>query len=258
MKQIRLLLATVLLLLLASANPELAFADVTKSASDDSFVRVTASDTNFDEDADEISVTIEGFPTPAVKDIGYFRFNLSNLSGTLTTARLRLYDQAGQGSVLTISVYSTTSDDWNGAAAGNGDETTLTFNNAPVEDSLLDSQAAPNGAGWIEFTSMALTTYVNNQLSGDKVVTFRLRASISSGFVGASIFEDRENGGGTGNEPELVLEGVGPTAVTLSSFTAKSSTVVPTDLIPYSVLALAAVAGLITLMGVRATLARNR
>ena len=257
MKRIRLLLAVILLLLLASANPEPAFADATINATDDSFVRVSAPNDNFDEHADEISVTAEGFPTGVPEDIGYFRFDLSNLSGTLTTARLRLYNQASPGPSVTVAVYSTTSDDWNGAAASNGDETTITFNSAPAEDSLLDSETGSSDPAWMEFTSSALTTYVNNQLAGDKIVTFRVKVT-STGIADINLFEDRENGGGTGNVPELVLEGLTPTAVTLSSFTATSGAVVPTDLISRSLLALAAVAGLIMLMRVGALLARNR
>jgi hypothetical protein len=122
---------------------------------------------------------------------------------------------------VTVTVYKTNSDDWNGgAAAGNGDETTLTYNNAPASAGALATFTGNGFTGWWAFHSDALTTYVRQQLtdqSGDGVVTFRLEAT-GSGLSQLCSFEDRENGGGTGNEPEL---GYYPTAVTVSSFTAR-------------------------------------
>ncbi len=60
----------------------------------------------------------------------------------------------------------------------------------------------------------------------------------------------------TGTDVELNLTAP-PTAVTLSSFTAKSGAALPTDLISYSLLALAAAVGLIVLIGASALLIKD-
>jgi hypothetical protein len=117
-----------------------------------------------------------------------------------------MYNQVSPGPRITVAAYSTVDDDWNGADAGLGDETTLTFNNAPAEDSVLDERSGSSDPAWMEFSSSALTAYVADQLAGDGWVTFRVRVT-STGFVDINIYEDRENGGGTGKVPELVLEG---------------------------------------------------
>jgi hypothetical protein len=176
---------------------------------DDSFVRDKEEpyerDTNFDEHPDEILVTMEGVFKHVPVNVGYLRFDLTGVEGDVGAARLRLYNQIGPGPAIQVGVYATTSDDWNGAEAGLGDETTLTFNNAPAEDRLLDQQAGASDPAWMEFGGPALTDYVNSQIAGDGLVTFRVKM-VSTGIVDISIFEDRENGGGTGNLPELVLE----------------------------------------------------
>ena len=221
MRGIRLWLATLLFLVLIGSRPAPARADEGIAPTDDAFVRDEDGqrDTNFDEHADQILVTAEGFPGGVPVNIGYLRFELSGLSGTLTSARLRLYNQASPGPSVTVAVYSTTEDDWNGAAPGLGDETTLTFNNAPAEAGLLDSQSGSSSPAWMEFSGSTLTAYVNDQLSGDEMVTLRVKVT-SAGFADVNVFEDRENGGGTGHAPSLVLEGVTSTTVTLASFTA--------------------------------------
>jgi hypothetical protein len=185
---------------------------------DDSFVRVGAPDTNFDEHSDEISVTAA---MGDISDIGYLRFDVSSVFGTdqIDTVTLRLYNQVSPGIGVTVALYSTANDDWNGDADGNGDETTLTYNNAPAEGSALAT--ATGSSGWMEFSSSALATYVNNQLpvnGGDGLVTLRVEVT-SGGIADINNFEDRENGGGTGNEPELAMEE--PTVITLVSFTAR-------------------------------------
>jgi hypothetical protein len=177
------------------------------SPADDSFVRVGTPGTNFDEDVDEISVTTA---MDATSDIGYLRFDVSSISDTdAITATLRLYEQTGFGSGVIVGVYSTASDDWNGDAAGNGDETTLTYNNAPTEVSPLASLSSPDSPAWMAFSSLALTDYVRSQLpsdGGDGLVTLMIRVANPGGLVQIANFEDRENGGGTGNCPELALD----------------------------------------------------
>ncbi len=200
------LLLGVLLSLVGSRQ---VFADVTINPDDDSFVRVSDPTSNFDEDAQTISVTAEGFPTGSPEDIGYLRFDVSGLSGTLTSARLRVYNRASPGPSVTVAVFDPGSDDWNGGTSGIGDETTLTYNDAPAPlgGTQLDSQAGSAMPAYMEFDSASLTTYVDDQIAGDGLVTFLLRVT-STGLSDLNFFEDRENTSGSGNLPELVLEGV--------------------------------------------------
>ena len=202
----RLSLVVVWILALAGALPAPAAVETVLVPTDDAFVRDKARqrDTNFDQDADEILVTAEGFPQGVPVDIGTLRFDLSGLSGTFASAELRLYNQATPGPSVEVSVYSAVDDDWNGAGAGLGDETTITFNLAPAEGSLLDAQPGASDPAWMVFEGAALTSYVGAQLAGDEMVTFRVKVT-STGFVDVNVFEDRENGGGTGNAPRLVL-----------------------------------------------------
>lgn len=195
--------------LLSFVGAHHAFADVTRNPDDDSFVRVSDPTSNFDEDTQTISVTAEGFPSGSPEDIGYLRFDVSGLSGTLTGARLRVYNRASPGPSVTVAVLDPGSDDWNGGAGGLGDETTLTFNDAPAPlgGTQLDSQAGSASPAYMEFDGASLTSYVATQIAGDGLVTFVLRVT-STGLSDLNFFEDREDTAGTGNLPELILEGV--------------------------------------------------
>lgn len=210
MKWARLLFALILPLLLLGAQSRPAQAETRLAPSDDSFVRDKQApdqrDDNFDEHASQIQVTAEGFPQGVPVDIGYLRFDLSGVQGDVSAVRLRLYNQVGPGPAVVVGLFGATSDDWNGADPGLGDETTLTFNTAPGEGDLLDQQPGVTDPAWVEFGGTALADYVRAQVAGDGRVTFRVKM-VSTGFVDIALFEDRENGGGTGNTPELVIEG---------------------------------------------------
>lgn len=202
-------LALSLALALGARRADVASADTTRNPTDDTFVRVSEPTTNFDEDSFTISVTAEGFPTGEPEDIGYLRFDVSGVSGTLTGATLRVFNRLSPGPSVTVAVYDQGSDDWNGAAGGLGDETTLTFDNAPAPlgGTQLDTEIGSAAPAWMEFSSAALTSYVADQIAGDGSVTFVLRVT-TTGIADLNFFDDREDTGGTGNAPELVLEGV--------------------------------------------------
>lgn len=215
---------------LATASPGYAATRTVLNPTDDTFVRVGAPAANFNQDANGISVTTG---MGAVSDIGFLRFDLSSISSADTlTATLRLYERTGFGSGVIVGVFSAANDDWNGAAAGNGDETTLTYNNAPSEGSLLASANVPSNPGWIEFSGTALTNYVKTQSptnGGDGWVTLRLRITNSEGIVQISSFEDRENDGGTGNPPELPLDVALPPTATATPTSTSTSTPTATN-----------------------------
>lgn len=211
-------LALVLIGLLA-LRVTMVWADVTFNPDDDTYVKRTDPSANFDESAaptpGPISVTSEQSGAVSVpNDHGYLRFDLTGWSGTVTSARLRLWEFGQYGPSITIGVYNPGSDDWNGGSVGIGDETTLTYNNAPSPGggTLLDSQVGSTSVGWMEFSGASLTSYVNSELAGDGIVTFLLRAS-SPDIAAVAYYEDRENTQGTGNPPELILEGDLPVEV---------------------------------------------
>jgi hypothetical protein len=156
----------------------------------------------------------------------YLRFDLSTILG-----------DAYGGSWLSIHVINapfnttgnlavwSTGDDWNGGTAGTGDETTLTWANAPGPITKLDTQPAGSSGTDVIFISTALNTYINGQRSangGDNVVSFLVQWDSCSicGFFDNITFDDRENYGGSGKPPELVI--LGPTAVTLTDFYAEA------------------------------------
>ena len=113
MKWKNVLLVMVLPFMLIGARPEMAAADEILPASDDAFVRDKDGqrDTNFDEHADELLATAEGFPEGVPVDIGYLRFDVSGVSGAILEAELRLYNQASPGPEVTVTLYSTADDD---------------------------------------------------------------------------------------------------------------------------------------------------
>jgi hypothetical protein len=210
MKWTKLLFALILPLLLLGAQAQPTQAETRLAPSDDSFVRDKENpdqrNDNFDEYEAQIQVTVEGFPQGVPVDIGYLRFDLSGVQADVSAVRLRLYNQVKPGPAVVVGLFGTTSDDWNGADPGLGDETTLTFNNAPGEGDLLDQELGVTTPAWVEFSGAALTDYVRAQVGGDGRVTFRVKI-VSTGILDIAMFEDRENGGGTGNTPELVIEG---------------------------------------------------
>jgi hypothetical protein len=207
MRAMRFLLVLLVPFILLDAQAGPATVDLTLLPNDDTFVRDKPGerDVNLDGHGCQILITAEGFPTGVPVDVGYLRFDLSNLSGEVTSARLRVYNRVSPGSRVTVAAYGTVGDDWNGVTAGLGDEATLTWNNAPAEDRWLGEQAGASRPAWIEFDGPELAAYVNEQRAGDGLVTFRVQVT-STGLADICILEDRENGGGTGNLPELVVE----------------------------------------------------
>jgi len=169
------------------------------------------------------------FPAFVVTRRVYLRFDLSTMS-----------DDAYPGSLLRLHIIGapfnttgnlalwSTGDDWNGANAGNGDETTLTWNNAPAPITKIDTQPAGAVGTDIDFYSTALFSYIYNQRSangGDDIASFMVQwdSCSSCGFFDNITFEDREDYGGSGKPPELIL--LGPTAILVSKFDATPNVV---------------------------------
>jgi fibronectin type 3 domain-containing protein len=139
-------------------------------------------------------------------DDAYFKFSLSSISGTVTNAKLRVYrSDINQGSI-TMTVYHTQNDTWvqSGTVPGLG-------------TSIL---AVTNGAiGYVEWD---VTSYVQGQMSGDKIASFGMDTS-SSSYTNLST---REN---ASNQPQLVITTSGvtipsaPTGVTATGGNAQAA-----------------------------------
>jgi hypothetical protein len=91
----------------------------------------------------------------------FLKFSLQDVSDTIVSARLRLYNTYAQAGA-TLALKSVTDDAWS--------ETDLTWNNQPALGATLAS-GAPVADGWFD---LDVTGYVSQQAAGDKLVSFAL------------------------------------------------------------------------------------
>jgi hypothetical protein len=114
----------------------------------------------------------------------YLMFDLAStgLSST-TNATLKLYCNLYDGG--NSELYPVSNDNWT--------ETGITWANKPSSGTMIGSQAG--GIGYIEWD---VTSFINSELLGNKVVSFRLSAS-NDAFIN---FNSKE---AASNRPELVL-----------------------------------------------------
>ncbi len=150
------------------------------------------------------------------------RFDLSAMTtDALPGSVLRLHVLVGPFNTIGNLALWSMGDDWNGADPGIGSETTLTWDNAPAPIAKLDTKPAGADGTDIEFSSDALQSYINSQRSdngGDNVASFMVQwdSLTTHGFIDVTYFENRENSGGSGMPPELIL--YTPTAVDLINY----------------------------------------
>jgi uncharacterized repeat protein (TIGR01451 family) len=167
--------------------------------SQDTFVRVTAPDTNFDTQDLAVAASKAGC-TPT--DTTYLQWDLSDIDDieTVLTATLTLTATFADGtSSAQLSLYET-DDAWT--------EDYLNYNNAPSVGTLIETVAAPlpgypPSPAIVAFNSVTLTTYIDTQAHGDGVASFALRFSDGCGTLTLALFDDTESGT---NGPGLVLE----------------------------------------------------
>jgi len=203
--------------------PQPARSDLTLYASDDTWVAMSAPNTN--KDGNALLVDYSDLPNCVYTRLAYLRFDIAPLYKDLGPAtRFRVYVYLPPKSAGALSVWST-GDDWNGAISGLGDETTITWNNRPALVANLDTGDVDIVSGWVQFSSLALANYLNGERSangGDGLAPFAIRWDGCAGELADSVsFEDNENFGGAGNRPEIVP--LDPTAVTMKSFSAVSN-----------------------------------
>ncbi len=196
----RILIVIVVGLLMLPVFAPAVRADTTVPPTDDTYVDLNDPGTN--KDSGRLRADYSNLPSWVITRRTYLRFNVDSATGTLTDARVRLYTL--QAPLLTqngvLAIWST-GDDWNGGDVGNGDETTLIWNNAPAPIASLDTTPAATANGtWIEFTSSALSAYINSQLAengGDDIASFVVQweSCAPCGQFDSTSFENREGTG---------------------------------------------------------------
>lgn len=133
----------------------------------------------------------------------YLQWDLSDIPEieTVLTATLTLTATSASGtSSAQLSLYET-GDTWT--------EDTLTYNNAPPVETLIETVTAPSvgnppALATITFDSAALATYVDDQAHADGLASFALRFSAGCGpLLTLARFGNTESGA---NGPNLALE----------------------------------------------------
>ena len=101
---------------------------------------------------------------PHTSGRGYLKFNLSGVTGgSVTSAILRLYCTSIEGTPASVQAYTCTTDSWT--------ETGITYNNKPAKGTLITTVNIPSAGAWYSFN---VTSFVNGQYAGDKIVTIIL------------------------------------------------------------------------------------
>ncbi len=96
----------------------------------------------------------------------YLKFDLNGVSAPILSASLNLYCQGfSSNAEISASVYSVEADDWN--------ESTITWESAPLAANLLDSQPDMQAVG--ETYTFNITDFVASELTGDKLITLMVR-----------------------------------------------------------------------------------
>jgi hypothetical protein len=131
-------------------------------------------------------IRVDGSPTVR----SYLRFNIQGLSGTVTSATLRVY--ANSALSAGYDAYRVSDNTWT--------ETGITYNNAPAFGSVIGSSGSISANTW---TSVNITSYI----TGNGTYNLGLGTSNSTALSLAS----REAGA---NAPQIVIQTQGGTAPT--------------------------------------------
>jgi len=138
----------------------------------------------------------------------FSKFSLSSFSGTVTSAKLRIYQNAGASGTLYVNY--ATPDSWTEGGT------------KPAAGSAISSTGLAATAGYVEID---ITGAVNTCIAGDKIISLGMTTSIG----GWTNFNSREN---TSNKPQLVIttSGVPVTGVSVSPTTASLNVLATTTL----------------------------
>ena len=164
----------------------------------DSYVESANPSTNY---GSATQIRVDG--SPDVRS--YLRFNVQGLSGSVTSATLRVYANSSLS----------TGYDARGVSDSTWTESGITYNNAPPVGSVIGSSGSISSGSW---TSVNVTTYI----TGNGTYNLGLTTSSSTALSLAS----RESGA---NAPQLVIQTGGGTAPTATRTpTSAGSTQTPT------------------------------
>lgn len=155
----------------------------------DAFVRNgTFGSQNFGAD---ISLMVKATTSTGYARNSYLKFNLASIS-KVSTAKLRIYGNNTIDNITNnISIYPLDNDTWT--------ETGITWNNAPTTSASALAVFGVNNTR--KYYEIDVTSYVNSQFSGDKIVSFLLKDPANTNkFI---VFNSKEN---TANRPELIIE----------------------------------------------------
>jgi hyaluronate lyase len=122
------------------------------------------------------------------------KFDLSSVSGTISSARLRLTPTSvGTASGITHKLYQSVSDSWT--------ETGVTWNSVPANGTLLGSWTVPAANTVVEVDVSSAAAGV---MSGTKLLALEVEAAANYGSAGSVDYASRENSN-VSLRPVLVL-----------------------------------------------------
>lgn len=129
--------------------------------------------------------TVQGYTRKA-----YYKFSLANIN-SVGTAKLRVYGSNQDETNVSVLSYGVDDDSWS--------ETTITWENAPEPSTVALSNTSVNNEA--KYYELDVTTYLKNQVSGDKMVTLVLANTSNQDKM--LKFNSKEN---TDNKPELIID----------------------------------------------------
>lgn len=144
----------------------------TISITEDAYVRAGSSaGINFGTDP---TIVIKSNSNTDLIREAFMKVDLSSITGTILTAKIRVKVQNDDGSGITHALRFVSDDSWS--------EGNITWNNKPVTGSTLASATVPNVIGdWLEFDVLA---QAQTELNGDGTLSLNLHETTSNHYVG--------------------------------------------------------------------------
>ncbi|MFT7235952.1 MAG: hypothetical protein ACI93L_000017 [Cyclobacteriaceae bacterium] len=166
---------------------ELAPPPISLGVSEDAYVQGgTAANNNYGSN-NQIVVKYNG-NSSYVRE-SYLKFDLSGITGTLTSAKIRLMVANDDPGAITHAISNVSNDSWS--------EGSITWNNKPAIGSLLSSETVPSIGNWLEFDVLA---QAQTELSGDGILSVNLSETSNNHFIGYHSSESSN----ADHRPELV------------------------------------------------------
>jgi hypothetical protein len=186
-------------------NPSSGLLTTSFNPTADSYVKEgTDAGTNFGTNADLVVKDGDaGFDRQS-----YLKFDLSSFTGNITEAKLKLRTNRMDFSTppINVGVYPVSSDSWT--------ESGIMWNNKPaIGTYALDTEQITSSSAWYTFD---VSSYVNGQVNGDKVVSLNLKDSFHSN--NGVDFDSKE----AANDPVLEVKyttvSSAPSAIVIDNF----------------------------------------